>query len=230
MSIHMSNRLSTAVRGSDLSQGLARAEPRRGWELATFSGRFSEFSGAESSAALTFAVGLIGEAQRCGEPVAWLGRRASGFYPPDVAARGVDLSALAVIWTSGALESARAADLLLRSGAFGLILMDLGTEHELPLAVQNRLAVLAKKHGTALIGLTHKEAQQPSMGSLISLRAQVTHGGRDHRGFWCEARILKDKRAGPGWRQSEVYHGPDGLRGPAGLSAPAPAATAPGLA
>ncbi|MBK1723227.1 recombinase A [Thiocystis violacea] len=203
---------STAISLPNLHQGLKRTETPAAWDLTAFSGRFSEISGTEATAALTLTVGLIGEAQRRGEPAAWITRRESSFYPPDVAATGIDLGALVVIWTADARDSAQAADLLLRSGAFGLLVMDLGSDHTLPLATQNRLAALAKKHDTALLCLTRKEEQQPSVSALISLRAQATRTGHHQARFRCEARILKDKRRGPGWTHTEVYHGPDGLR------------------
>lgn len=197
---------------ADIHRGLKRAEMPSVWGLDAFIGRFCEISGTEATAALTLAAGLVGEAQRRGEPVAWMTQRQSSFYPPDIAATGVDLGALPVIWTASPLDAARAADLLLRSGAFGLIVMDLGKCHELPLAAQNRLAALAKKHDTALLCLTCKEAHQPSIGSLVSLRAQATRTGRIQQRFHCEARVIKDKRLGPGWSHRGRYHGPDGLR------------------
>ncbi|NEV62221.1 recombinase A [Thiorhodococcus minor] len=202
---------STAIAAADIRQGLKRAETPIVWGLDTFIGRFSEISGNEATAALTLAVGLIGEAQQRGEPVAWMTQRQSSFYPPDVAATGVDLGALPVIWTASPLDAARAADLLLRSGAFGLVVMDLGKRHELPLAAQNRLAALAKKHDTALLCLTSKEAHQPSIGSLVSLRAQAARTDRSQQHFRCEAHIIKDKRLGPGWSHRGLYHGPNGL-------------------
>jgi len=68
------------------------------WSLERFAGRLLEWSGAASSAALTLAFGLVHEAQRRGEPAVWIGGLASGFYPPDVAAAGIDLAAFPVIW------------------------------------------------------------------------------------------------------------------------------------
>lgn len=208
---HMPKQASTAVTLDDLRQDLGRADRSAVWDLGAFSGRLCELSGTEATAVLTFAVGLVGEAQRRGDPVAWLTRRESSFYPPDVAATGVDLGALAVIWVPSALDAARTADLLMRSGAFGLVIMDLGRDCDLPLAAQSRLTALAKRHDTALVCLTYKDRQQPSVGSLVSLRAEATRTGRDRQGFRCEAQVLKDKRLGPGWTQAALCHGPDGL-------------------
>lgn len=193
-----------------LRRGLEPA-PAVDWNLATFQGRLTEVSGSRSSAGLTLAFRLVLEAQLHGEPVAWVGRRQSTFYPPDAAAGGVDLNSLAVVWATGTRQAACVAEILIRSGGFGLVLLDAGTDGQLPIAFQSRLAGLAKKHEAALICLTEKEGRQPSLGSLISLRAEAVRGERDGERFRCEGRILKDKRRGPGWMHVEICRGPDGL-------------------
>jgi recombination protein RecA len=182
------------------------------WSLSTVSGRFVEISGSHSTAALTLAFQMVLEAQRQAEPVAWISRRDSVFFPPDAAGTGVDLEALAVIWAADGIRAARAADHLLRSGAFGLLVLDIGPGASLPIPVQTRLVGLAKKHDTALLCLTEKESSRPSLGSLVSLRAQAARTHRAEDRYRCEVRALKDKRRGPGWTHAEVCRGPDGLR------------------
>ncbi|MEY6432480.1 recombinase A [Thioalkalicoccus limnaeus] len=199
------------ARCSDLQRGIDPDRPPAAWGLPPLRGRFVEITGGPASAALTLAIGLVAEAQHDAEPVAWVSRSDSHFYPPDAAAAGVDLSALVVVWSSGAQHSAQAADLLLRSGAFGLVTLDLGSDDCLPLAAQTRLAALAKKQATALVCLTRTGGTSPSLGSLISLRAEARRTGPARDGFRCEARILKDKRRGPGWTHLEVCVGPSGL-------------------
>ncbi len=182
------------------------------WSLATFAGRFTEISGDLAGAPLTLTFRLVLEAQRRGEPVAWIGRYRTPFFPPDVAEAGVDLAALPVVWALDSLAAARAADLLIRSGAFGLVVVDLGAGARLPVAAQTRLAGLAKHHEAALVFLTEKDDDRPSLGSLVSLRAHAARTGHEVELFRCEAHALKDKRRGPGWRHAEVCRGPDGLR------------------
>jgi recombination protein RecA len=133
------------------------------------------------------------------------------FYPPDVAEAGVDLGALAVVRAPGTRRAARAADHLLRSGGFGLVVLDVGADDRMPVAFQTRLAGLAKKHDAALLCITEKEDRRPSLGSLVSLRAEAIRTERAGDRFRCEVRVLKDKRRGPGWTHVEVCHGPDGL-------------------
>jgi len=181
------------------------------WTLATFAGRLAEISGDRATAALTLAFRLVLQVQRRGEPAAWIAARAGLFFPPDVAETGVDLAALAVVRVPGALVAARAADHLLRSGGFGVVVLDLGSDLGVPLHAQTRLAGLAQQHGTALVCLTENDAARPSLGSLVSLRAHTAKARDGQDRFRCEARALKDKRRGPGWKHAEVCRGPDGL-------------------
>ena len=182
------------------------------WDLSAFTGRFGEISGDEAGACLSLVFRLVHEAQKRGEPAAWIGRRECVFFPPDVARAGIDLAALPVIWAPDPLAAARTADRLVRSGAFGLLVVDLGPRASLPLHAQARLVGLAQKHDTALLFLTEKDPDQPSLGSLVSVRAHTARTRRegDHR-YRCEARVLKDKRRGPSWEHAEMCHGPDGL-------------------
>jgi recombination protein RecA len=75
-----------------------------------------------------------------------------------------------------------------------------------------RLVKLAQKHEAAVLCLTDKHAEKPSLGSLVSLRCEATRkrlSAVDR--FSCELRVLKDKRRGPGWQHQEVVRGPAGL-------------------
>lgn len=193
-------------------QSLVAVEPAPTlWRLAEVAGRLVEISGAGATAALTLAFGLVREAQRQGEPVAWVTPRESSFYPPDAAEGGVDLDALAVIRVPDARVVARAAERLVRSGAFGLIVLDMGAA-EIPTPLQARLAGLAQKHHTALVCLTEKERKAPSLGSLVSLRVQAQRTRTSEGQFTCTLTVLKDKRRGPTWTHTEVCRGPAGLR------------------
>jgi len=180
------------------------------WSLAGLSGRLVELSGAEDSAALTIAFGLVRQAQLLGEPAVWIGLEPESFFPPDVAEGGVDIEALAVVRLPTLRAVARAADQLARSGAFGLLVLDVGPG-SLPTAAQSRLLGLAGKHGSTILFLTDKPERSPSLGSLVSLRGQARRNQSDKDEFLCELKILKDKRRAPGWTHVEVCGGPAGL-------------------
>lgn len=149
-------------------------------------GRLVELSGAAaSSARTTVAVREVVRLQREGELVAWVQARGGTLYPPDAAEAGVDLASLTVVHVpSSALEAARAAELLLRSGAFGLVLVDLEgmVDARLPSRALARLHALCRQHGSTVAFLS--PPAQEALGSLVSMRleprrtevrAQLTH-------------------------------------------------------
>jgi recombination protein RecA len=182
------------------------------WGIQVLAGRLVELCGWRSSAVLTSAFGLVLEAQRCGEPVAWIAPRHDCFYPPDAAANGVDLAALVVVRPPDAAQVPRAADHLARSGAFGLLVLDLGTEPRIPVPVLARLLGLAQKHAVAIVCLSEKPPAAASLGSLVSLRADVERIRRAPGTFACTLRVTKDKRRAPGWEHAELCLGPTGFR------------------
>jgi len=174
-------------------------------------GRLVELSAHGASATLTTAIGLVRRAQEEGEPAAWIALPSATFYPPDVADSGVDLDALVVVRVGEGVAAARAAERLLRSGAFGLVVLDLGGDADVPMAHQGRLVTLAQQHDAAVVFLTEKAADAASLGSLVSLRAEALRARGDADGFACTVHALKDKRRGPGWSITEVVRAPDGL-------------------
>lgn len=181
------------------------------WSWLTFAGRVSEFSGVGATAALTLACRVVLEAQLHAEPVAWITRNTSCFFPPDMATNGVDLEALVVVRVADSRAVARAADMLLRSGGFGLLVLDLGKDEQIPLPLQTRLAAFARTHATAVLCLTQKPPTASSVGSLVTLRGDVSrqHIAPDH--FACTFSVVKDKRWGLSWTHVEVVHGPAGV-------------------
>src|SRR3990172_6600648 len=181
------------------------------WSLDEIAGRLVEMSGSGATATLTLSFGLVLQAQQQGEPTAWITPVESSFSPPDVAEGGVDLDALVVVRVPSVQAVPRAADRLVRSGGFGLVVLDLGAHAEIPIPLQARLAGLAQKHHTALLCLTEKPSQAPSLGSLISLRVQAHRTKSTKDQFTCELRVMKDKRRGPIWTHEEVCRGPAGL-------------------
>jgi recombination protein RecA len=172
----------------------------------------------------------VREAQLLGEPAAWVTLATQSFLPEDAAAGGVDLDALPVVRVPQVADLARAADRLARSGAFGLIVLDMtgldmtgldmtGLQAGPPramvrMATLARLLGLAQKHAVAVLFLTHKPHGSPSLGSLVSLRAQTRHrrtGAEGADTFVCELRVIRDKRGRPGWTHEEICRGPAGL-------------------
>ncbi|HSD89819.1 MAG TPA: recombinase A [Kofleriaceae bacterium] len=187
-------------------------ESAQRWGLSALRGRLVELSARGATATLTAAIEIVAEAQEQSEPVAWLTLTNGTFYPPDVADSGIDLAALVVIRAPDATAVSRAAERILRSGAFGLVILDLGggANADLSMQIQGRLVTLAQTHDAAVVCLTEKTEDTASLGSLVSLRAEALRQ-RERPDFAVRVRVLKDKRRGPGFTQLLKRRGPAGL-------------------
>lgn len=215
-------RLPAIISSPQTEDGLVRRTPQGegGWALEDLAGRLVEISGERSTAQLTAAFGLILEAQLCGDRAAWVTFEHSAFFPPDAAAGGVDVEALPVVRIANALAAARAAEHLVRSGGFGLVVIDLSSGADaatfpaLPVPMLTRLLGLACTHHAAVLVLTRKSPEMPSLNSLISLRAEAQRLALDDGpgNYEVRVRVLKDKRRAPGWDHVETCRGSAGLR------------------
>ena len=181
------------------------------WSVADLSGRLVELSAGAEAAHLTAAFGLVLDAQLCGDRAAWITLEHSSFFPPDVAAGGIDLDALPIVRVPDARAAGRAADHLVRSGGFGLVVVDLPGGEDIGAALLTRLLGLARQHDVAVLLLTKKSDEASSMHSLISLRAEARWHAREGRCEVC-VRVIKDKRGGAGWTHVETCRGPAGVR------------------
>ncbi len=204
-------------------------------------GSLIELSSPAGGALLSVAVELIAQAQATAESAAWVGSTESCFYPPDVAAAGVDLRGLAVIRVSDARTAPRATARLLASGGFGLVVLDLvsfRTRPFIPMPLLIRLSGLVRTHCASLIVLTEKPEGQPSIGSLVSLRAEVRRSSSPTPEV--EIHVIKDKQHRPGaiWRRALTdpigfsaigFSEAAGLREPSTVLRAGPAADASGL-
>jgi recombination protein RecA len=163
-------------------------------------GRLIEITRAKAGAQLTTAVACLRAAQAQGQTAAWIQPEGGSLFPPDLAQSGIDLDALLVVHVparAGAHGLPKAAELLLRSGGFGMVVLDLsdlsmqrgGAWQGAGQSVwQGRLLGLAREHESWLLLLTHSHD-----GSLISLCLEP-HRQRVERGvFTIEQRVRKDK-------------------------------------
>jgi len=177
----------------------------------TLAGRLTELSGVGAAAVLTLTFTVVREIQHRGEPVAWIMSGESLFYPPDASDSGVDCEALVVVRVPDAVSIARAAEILARSGAFGLVILDLGVQAQIPTPLQARLLHAAQQHDMVVLCLTDTCQRLPSLGSLVSLRLEATRQPVAHGQVRCEGIARKDKHYGPGWRDGAAYAPPLGL-------------------
>lgn len=177
-----------------------RPDTPPGFTLAYLAGRLTELSGP---ATLSLAIGLVRHAQQRMEPAAWVTSTGSIFFPPDAAACGVDLGALPIVRLAEAADAARAADHLLRSGAFGLVVLDVGDAARLPPALLTRLQGLALHHDAAVVFLTDKPPTAASISSLVAVRARAWRRSLAADRFAIGLEVLKDKRHGASWSHEE---------------------------
>ena len=203
--------------------------PAGHWGFAQLRGRLTELVGGASSANVSLAVRLILQAQTEGDFAAWVATHRDVFFPPDVAAAGIDLAALPVVWALPAAreggrgsrgehgacrparEAARAAERLLRSGAFGLVVIDLARDLHLESAAQGRLLRLAEEYDAQVLILRRKRKDGRYSGSLVTVRAESSSEQVAPGTFRATLTNTKDKREGPGWTTSEEFDGPPGL-------------------
>ncbi|MDB4988613.1 MAG: hypothetical protein JWN04_3791 [Myxococcaceae bacterium] len=205
---HDRGRVASAKSGAPLAKCLpqqANGRPQEGERAPLWShfraGQLLELSGS-SPGKLSTVARLIVRAQAEGEPVVWVAaRNDAGFYPPDFALAGIDLTALVVVRVpheQGPHAMVRASEVLLRSGAFGLLVLDLANAR-VPrgeLAWQARLSGLVRRHDARVVILTSSRREDASLGPLIGLRIEP-HAecqiGRDGTRVLLTQRVLKSK-------------------------------------
>ncbi len=177
-------------------------------------GRLVELVGAAGlSARTTTALAVIAQAQREGEPAAWIQPEGGGLFPPDVAESGVDLDALVVIHVpaaAGAAGLARAAELLLRSNGFGVVVVDLRGGVPPGDAWSGRLAGLARQHVLRLVVLTDEAARRSGVGPLVSVRVRAARRRRGPGAWDVDAEVLRNKSGATLDARPLVRRGPQG--------------------
>lgn len=172
---------------------------------------------------------LLDAQSKC-EPVAWIGGSQSRPFAPDLVSAGVDLRRL--LWVEPEVERPsqraqtrfRATELLLRSGAFGCVVVDLSDVHGAKdvgwlrkTGWQSRIAALARKHQSAVLLLAY-DASEASLGALIGVRIAYAQG---------HGQVLRNKTASalPAHLLRIAREDPDGV-----LFATIPKLTNPSLA
>ncbi|GAC1496731.1 MAG: hypothetical protein NVS2B8_13480 [Vulcanimicrobiaceae bacterium] len=126
-------------------------------------------------------------------------------YPPALAAAGVDLERLLIVHAPDAIAVARAADILLRSAAFSVVVIPTVS---LRAVAWTRLASLAHRADVLLVALGNGASDELRYFASLRVRLEPARarfagtGGlfATLAGLEVEASILKHKRAAPGRR------------------------------
>jgi RecA/RadA recombinase len=125
------------------------------------------------------------------------------FYPPALAAAGVDLGRLLVVAAEDAAGVARAADIVLRAAAFGVVVIPAVS---LRAQAWTRLASLAHRANALLVALGPGATDELRYFASLRVRLEASHvrwsGGEGLfsalAGIGVDASVLKHKRAAPG--------------------------------
>ncbi|HEX5052631.1 MAG TPA: hypothetical protein VFZ65_12720 [Planctomycetota bacterium] len=169
-------------------------------------GRIVELTGGLDGALTSMAVAAVARVQQAGGITAWLQPEHGLLFPPDLASNGVDLDALVVVHVPVPARTAlaqrgrprtaphdlpKAAELLLRSGAFDLLVLDLRPSAPRHGAWLVRLQALARTHRSRVLLLS--DARAPvELGSTSTLRL-FPQRKRSQGAFVVEPHIVKDK-------------------------------------
>lgn len=169
-------------------------------------GTIATLEGAPSSGRTALAARLLAVAT-AGGLGAVIGE---GLFPPSLAAAGVRLDRLVLVPVHEPVAAARAADILLRSGAFGVVVMPALASGRRAgaggAAMWTRLASLAHRAGAVLIALGIEASSE--LRYFASLRIETAiervrwNGPSGHlcelAGYDIRAVVRKHKRAAPG--------------------------------
>lgn len=163
-------------------------------------GTIGTLEGAPSSGRTAILAGMLAESTRRGMAAladdGW-------FYPPDFERAGVALDRLLIVSAVTPLASARAADILLRSRAFGLVVLPAVS---LRAAIWSRLGALAHKAGAVLLAIGTQASTELAYFASTRVRCAIERvlwsGDRgifyELAGYELGAQVIKHRRIAPG--------------------------------
>jgi hypothetical protein len=148
-------------------------------------GRLIEIAGARSSGKATVALGAAARASQAGQLVAWIDGPEE-LYPPAAAAMGLELARLLIVRPGvpekgAALAAARAGEILTRSRAFALVVVDLGAHTVMPERAAARLRQAAHDAGIVLVALSARPGAVPHAGLGLTVSSTASGGAIDPR-------------------------------------------------
>ncbi|MGE0791348.1 MAG: hypothetical protein AB7S26_37080 [Sandaracinaceae bacterium] len=177
-------------------------------------GRLIELAAGPASARTSVAAQILLAAQREGDLVAWVEGVGSTAFPPDLARAGLDLDALLFVRLrdeAGPAARPKAAEILMRTGAFGAIALDV-SDVRLPRgqAWLGRLGTLARDRECRCVLLSGES--ESSLGSMVATRARVSRRRVRAGRFALETEALKHRSPEPlRFPGPRAWIGPEGL-------------------
>ena len=172
-------------------------EPQDRLAHVRLAGSLFELQGGSTASLYSVASALLVGAQQDGECVAWVGGAGRKPLLRDMERGGVDVGAIlfthAVDWRAG-LD---AAELIVASGAVGLVVLDLGVGAKISAARVKRLMNQARRNRVAVCFLVSKSA----LGSWASLRLVIERRVNDDGTHRLDLELVRDRRDPRPWRR-----------------------------
>lgn len=197
---------------SSLSNHRRRIQPLQ-------TGSLVEVSVSGKSAGLSYVAHQIRLMQGSHDMVVWLTTNEAGLIAGDDArVSGIDLAQCTFVKTPSVTDAGRAADKLIRSGAFGLIVLDATVGEPPPEPLLSRLQKLTRKHQCSLIMVTRKDDAAPSLSSMVSVRLSATRRCLKHAPWSLQPSyevvptVLRNKTPYPIEETPITCYAPEGLR------------------
>jgi len=183
--------------------------------FGSLSGQVVEFSGWRPTALITLSAGLMRACLKNRRECAWIlcgpENEHSLFYPPDLASAGIDVERIPILPADSAARAFGLAERLLRSGAFGMIVLDLTLHHSIRSRLVGRVNALARSHESLVLCLTRRPPGQPSLDPMVFIHYHMESRRDDAGRFRASWHLRKDKQGVPGQRGEGLYEPPPGL-------------------
>lgn len=167
------------------------------------------------SSGSSLAAFTLREAQQEGGLAAWIESEEGALFPPDLARSGIDLDSLLIVRTpasGGVIAIAKAAEILLRTGAFSALTLDFASlKRPRGEAFLARLAALAREHHAHVL-ILRSAYDEFSLGTSIALRLDARRSRIARGRFRVELHSLKNKLGEPPPRLVRSFSAPEGIR------------------
>jgi recombination protein RecA len=185
------------------------------FDMAGLSGRVVEFSSWHQPACVSLSALFILECQKLKRGRAWIvpgnSADASVFYPPDIISAGIDCSSLPILKAESAVDGFGLTERLLRSGGFGIVVLDLYAEKNQKRYSLGRLHNIAQRHDGLVLCLTRSQPGHPSLDPMVFVHVHVSVQSIGRNRNRLSAVIQKDKTGSPGKCLEWIYESPPGL-------------------
>jgi hypothetical protein len=188
---------------------LLDASNPRPQDVCSMRGHLVEVEACPGGATTTLSAAVVFEAQQSGRCAAWVTTRADLPLAEDLAAWGIDLRALLFVRAPDARAAGRAAERLLRTGAWAAVVLEPGAFVFEPARVGRLSRLAASHHATVLV---RREGRAGPGSSLVGMRVQAIRerpaGARPR----FTVNVLRHRRGGAGAQWTTTCDGPPGLR------------------